>query len=316
MVINSFQKSGCVELNKMSRDVFNWVSNLVTTKPSQPTTRARTEIGQLVIERYHCGRIQNNKLLFTAQDKFKLRSKLKSEFGFDPLFTKQLPDDRLEVAIHHDNEKLAKLPPSHDHILINSPSGILQLNKQQIQLHSEQLPNAGMMCLSSGINHIEHGAIVVVENLPIMQLCPSFLLPHLCQNALWIYRGDYKSGAKASACYDLLKRLGKDKEVIVFSDMDPKGLEIALTIPYAKYWLGPETDVWTNCLQSRYSSPSGYDSQSKAMKYLLDKINTDTFSEPINDLITQMGTERSSYRQEHMYVHNIPLSLCPIKNST
>lgn len=297
----------------MSRDVFSWVSHLVRTNPNRTSIRAFSETGQSIMERYHCGRVQNNKLMFTVHDKFKLRSKLKSEFGFDPFFTKQLPDDRLEVARHHDNEKLAKLPPSHDHILINCPNGILQLNNQQITLQSDQLPNAGMMCLSSGINHIEHGAIVVVENLPIMQLCSSFMLPPLCQNALWIYRGDHKSGAKASACYDLLKRLGKDKEVIVFSDMDPKGLEIALTIPYAKYWLGPESSEWTSCLKSKYASHSGYDIQIQAMKYLLGQVDKGSLSKATMDLILLMGSKRSSYRQEHMYVHNINISIFPIR---
>jgi len=296
----------------MSRNVFKWVSDLIRTKPDQSTSRAWSETGNLVIERYHCGRIQNDKLIFTAQDKFQLRRQLKKEFGLDPFLTKQLPDDRLDIAKHHDNEKLARHAPSHDHILVNSPGGTLQLNKQQVQLHTEQLPSAGMMCLSSGINQIDHKSIVVVENLAIMQLCNSFTLPPLCKKALWVYRGDHKSGAKAKVCYDLLKRFGHDKKVIVFSDMDPKGLEIALTLPYASYWLGPETDAWTRCLQSPHASRSGYDIQTSAMKYLLNRSETGTLSKPIHDLVLQMRTEHSSYRQEHMFAHNIPLALFPI----
>ena len=255
----------------MSHRVFKWVSDLIKTKPDQTTIRAMSVIGYSVIERYQNGRIQNDKLLFTAQDKFQLRSKLKSEFGLDPFFTTQLPDDRLDIAKLHHNEKIARLPPSHDHILINSPNGILQLNKQQIELQAEQLPSAGMMCLSSGIAQIDHESIVVVENLPIMQLCNTFILPPLCQKALWIYRGDHKNGAKVNACHDLLNRFGQDRDVIVFSDMDPKGLEIALTIPNANYWLGPETEIWIDCLRSRQASHSGYDIQSKAMQYLLKR---------------------------------------------
>jgi hypothetical protein len=296
----------------MSRDVFNWVSHLIRTKPDQSTSRAWSETGHLVVERYHCGRIQNDKLIFTAQDKFQLRRQLKKEFGLAPFLTKQLPDDRMDIAKHHDNEKLARLAPSHDHIIVNSPDGTLQLNKQRIYLHTEQIPSAGMMCLGSSINQIDHESIVVVENLPIMQLCNSFTLPPLCQKALWVYRGDHKSGAKAKACYDLLKRFGQDKKVIVFSDMDPKGLEIALTLPYASYWLGPETKAWTGCLQSRHASLSGYDVQTRAMKYLLNKSDAGSLSKPINDLVLQMRTEHSSYRQEHMFAHNIPLALFPL----
>ena len=312
MVTSLFLKFSYVELNNVSRKVFKWVSDLIKTKPDQTTTRAWSMIGSSVIELYHCGHIQNDKLIFTAQDKFQLRSKLKSEFGIDPFFTTQLPDDRLDIARHHDNEKLARLPPSHDHILINNPKGSLLLNKQQIQLQSEHILSAGLMCLSSGINQIDHESIVVVENLPIMQLCNAFTLPPLCKNALWIYRGDYKSGAKMNACYDLLNRFGNDKNIIVFSDMDPKGLEIALTIPHANYWLGPETDAWTDCLKSRHASRSGFDIQTSAMNYLMKISDTGCLSKPINDLILLMRTKHSSYRQEHMYVHNIALALFPI----
>jgi hypothetical protein len=56
-----------VELNNMSRRVFKWVSDLIKTKPDQTTIRAMSVIGYSVIERYQNGRIQNDKLLFTAE---------------------------------------------------------------------------------------------------------------------------------------------------------------------------------------------------------------------------------------------------------
>jgi len=297
----------------MNRQMFQWVSKLVKSSPGETTTRARSEIGCFVIERYQSGRIQNNKLIFTAQDKIALRRKIIQEFNIDPFETDQLPDTRIEVAKHHHNEKLAGNPVSHDHILLNCPNKILRLNSHNIQLHTEFIPNAGMMCLSSGITQIDHDAIVVVENLAIMQLCSTFQLPLLCQNALWIYRGDHKTGTKIDACYDLLNRFGVNKEVIVFSDMDPKGLEIALTIPHANYWLGPEPRTWDNCFKSKHASRNGYDKQGVAMASLLKKCDTGLLAEPFRDLVLRMKNERSSYRQEHSYAHNIQLSLFPIR---
>jgi hypothetical protein len=297
----------------MNRKLFSWISQLVKNSPGQTTIRSSSKIGLSVIEHYGYGRSQNNRLIFTAKDKNALRLQIKRELNIDPFDTEQLPDSRVDIAEFHDNEKLAKNPVSQDHILVNCPTGVVQLNNQKIHLHSDIIASVGFMPIASAINQINHDILVVVENLAIMQLCRHMTLPALCQNALWLYRGDHKSGAKAEACYDLLNRFGQDKEVIVFSDMDPKGLEIALTIPHANYWLGPETDTWIDCLKSRHASRTGYDIQTKAMKYLLDRSDADSLSKPINDLILLMRTEHSSYKQEHLYAHNIPLSLFLIK---
>jgi hypothetical protein len=306
-------KFGYEESNKMSRKTFKWVSDLVRSNPGETTTRARSAMGCFVIDRYQCGRIQNNTLIFTAQDKTALRRQIIQEFNLDPLGNDQLPACRVEVAKHHHNEKLARNPVSHDHILLNSPNQTLKLNNRTLQLQTEFVPNAGMMCLSSGINQIDHDAIVVVENLAIMRLCSTLNLPSFCQDALWIYRGDHKSGAKIDACYGLLNRFGNNKVVVVFSDMDPKGLEIALTIPHAQYWLGPESRTWDDCFKSDYASRSGYDKQSDAMAFLLKKCDAGLLAGPFSELVLRIKKERSSYRQEHGYAHNVKLSLFPIK---
>jgi len=296
----------------MNRKIFSWVSALVTTNPGETSTRRKSVTGCFVTERYQCGRIRNNELIFTAEDKISLRRQIIQEFKLDP-FDAELPADRIEVANLHNNEKLAKNPVSHDHILLNCPNKTLKLNDRIIQLQTEFVPNAGMMCLSSGITQIDHDAIVVVENLAIMQLCGTFKLPSFCQDALWIYRGDHKSGAKISACYDLLNRFGKNKVVIVFSDMDPKGLEIALTIPHAQYWLGPELRTWDDCFNSAYASRSGYDKQSDAMAFLLKTRDTGLLADPFSELVLRIQKQRSSFRQEHGYAHNVNLSLFPIR---
>ena len=287
--------------------MYQWISNLVNSKRGMATVRARSAEAAVVMERYQCGRTQGDKLVFSAIDKENLRNQIKKELNIDPCSVHKLPADRIETAKHHDNEKLANKAVSHDHVLINSPSGVLHLNNNTIDLQSAQIPSAGIMSLGSKISQIDHTAIVVVENLAIMQLCGSFKLPLLCHDALWIYRGDHKSGSRVDACYDLIKRLGNNKDLIVFSDMDPKGIEIALSIANANYWLGPEMSEWENCLASQYASRSGYDLQGVEMKYLLKQKHTQP--EPIKILIEQMANYRSSYRQEHMFSHNIPLSL-------
>ncbi len=154
---------------------------------------------------------------------------------------------------------------------------------------------------------------MVVENLALMQVCGECNLPPFARQALWVYRGDHKSGAKVNTCYDFVRRFGTNKEVIVFSDMDPKGLEIALTIPFANFWLGPVENLWQTVLKSRNASRSGFDDQSEAMAFLLKLLNSNSLSLPFMKLISLLHDERSSFRQEHAYSYNAVLELFPLK---
>lgn len=113
-----------------------------------------------------------------------------------------------------------------------SPDGFVRINDKQITLHPESIPAAGLFCPNSGT--VEHDALVVTS------LCVSFELPPMARQALRVYRGD----PKTDVCRDFVDRFGVNKTVVVFSDMDPKGLEIALTIPHANYWLGPVPEAW------------------------------------------------------------------------
>lgn len=288
----------------MNPSTFNWISHLIRNNPTKTSSPKISRIGQQVIADYQCGQVNGNRLYFSPQDKSKLRQHIISEFGVDPFTSNKLPKSRTEIAKIHHNEKLSNTPISHDHILVNSPNGSIQLNQQNILLTNQHVPSAGLLCLASGIQHINHNAIVVVENLEIMQICHQLALPDECQNALWLYRGDNKTGARVNACYQLLKQFGQSKLIIAFTDMDPKGLEIALTLPYAKYWLGAQQSTWIDCLSSQYGNTEGYDKQANSMKYLLNQQN---LSIPFQALIKLLHDKRSSIRQEHLYAHQISL---------
>lgn len=293
--------------------MFPWISRLVRDKPNQDSKRPLSPLGRQVQARYGCGYVSNNRLVFSAEDKRRLRRQVTDELGLDPLTTGQLPAERLEMAQYHANEKLASKPAGDDQLLLNSADGIIRVNNAQIRLYPESIKTAGLLCLNSSIKTVEHRTIVVVENLAIMPLCCTWRLPLPDQDALWVYRGDHKSGAKAQACRDFLARFGAGKTVIVFSDMDPKGLEIALTLPYAKFWLGPDANSWRPLLKSQYASDIGFDAQSEATGYLLRQLDLNSLSEPFKNLISAMRDERSSFRQEHTYSHNVPLELIPIR---
>ena len=293
----------------MDRNLYQWISQLVRDKPEQTTNRSLSDRGRQVQARYGCGHIRNNRLIFSTEDKRRLRQQVKDELGLDPFTVEQLPSDRLEMAQYHPNEKLAAKPASDDQLLLNSADGIVRVNDVEIPLHPQSIASAGLLCLNSSIETIQHQTIVVVENLAIMPLCHRWQIPCVDPQALWVYRGDYKSGAKAQACRDFVERFGADKTVIVFSDMDPKGLEIALTMPHVDYWLGPAQSSWRTCLQSKLANREGFDLQSAALAYLERLSESGRLSDELNQLLICLREERSSFRQEHMFSQRVGLEL-------
>ncbi|QPK63928.1 hypothetical protein IVG45_02820 [Methylomonas sp. LL1] len=296
----------------MNRQMFQWISQLVRDKPNQASSRPLSQMGQQVRTHYGCGYIGNNRLIFSAEDKRHLRRQVLAEVGRDPFTIEQLPSDRLEMAQYHPDEKLAAKPAGGDQLLLNSVDGIIRLNGEQIQLHPKSIRSAGLLCLNSSIETIQHQTIVVVENLAIMPLCHGWQMPCLDRQALWVYRGDHRSGAKAQACRDFVDRFGVDKTVIVFSDMDPKGLEIALTMPHVNYWLGPEQVAWSTCLQSPLANREGFNLQSAALAYLERLSEQEKLAEALNKLLISIKQERASFRQEHMFSRQVGLELFPL----
>lgn len=293
----------------MNDPMFRWISKLVRDKPDQTSDRPLSQIALRVQAHYRCGDIRNNRLFFSVQDKQNLRRRVVEELSLDPFIVEQLPDSRLEMAQYHPNEKLAAKPAGDDHLLLSSADGVIRINDVQIPLHPGSISQAGLLCLNSGIRTVEHQTIVVIENLAIMPLCHSWRLPVPDEQALWVYRGDHKSGAKAQACRDFIERFGADKTVIVFSDMDPKGLEIALTMPHADYWLGPEQASWRACLQSKQANREGFDLQSRAMTYLERLAGQGMLEGTLHELLLCFNEERSSFRQEHMFNRQVGLAL-------
>lgn len=296
----------------MNRKMFQWISQLVRDKPEQASSRPISELGRQVQSHYHCGHVRGNRLLFSAEDKRQLRQRANDEFGYDAFTTEKLPDNRLEMAQYHPNEKLAAKPASDGHLLLNSADGVIRVNDTQIPLHPGSISPAGLLCLNSSILTLGHQTIVVVENLDIMHLCHAWQLPLSDKQALWVYRGDHKSGAKAEACRDFVKRFGADKTVIVFSDMDPKGLEIALTTQHANYWLGPSQASWPACLQSGLANREGFDLQSGALAYLERRAEQEELGGALNALLLCFKEQRSSFRQQHMFNRQVGLELFPL----
>ncbi|WAK02438.1 DUF7281 domain-containing protein [Methylobacter sp. YRD-M1] len=295
----------------MNKDLYRWICELVRKNPAETTERPYSITGRKVQEKYQCGHSRNGKLVFTAEDKRALRILVKDKFDLDP-FVDDLPDRRTDVARLHNNEKLARKPASHDHVLLNCPAGKLRLNGRHIDLQAPFIVSAGLTTLASAITEIDHAKLVVVENLEIMSRCAEFIMPAALHEALWIYRGDSATGARVDACHDLLRRHVAGKTVIAFSDMDPKGLEIALTMPAASHWLGPDRSMWASCLKSKYASRSGFDAQGETMAYLLSNNKTGLSTE-LAALIAELCDERSSFRQEHMLAHAVPLALYPLR---
>ena len=178
-------------------------------------------------------------LTFTLDNILALSEEVQSTLGLD---IRQDPypikEDRLSTAEKFRNEKDNSYAVSKDFILINSLS---ELNVNQGCHKISPLTSLGSYIKADDIKSVEHSAIVLVENLAVMANLSAISLSSLdskidLTQALWLYRGDVKAQQTSNTSYDFFRRFKKIIPLICFSDLDPKGIEIALT-SNADYWL-------------------------------------------------------------------------------
>jgi hypothetical protein len=68
----------------MDRNMYQWISQLIRDKPEQATSRSISGRGREVQAHYGCGYVSGNRLIFSAEDKRRLRQRVKDELGLDP----------------------------------------------------------------------------------------------------------------------------------------------------------------------------------------------------------------------------------------
>ncbi|WP_159820327.1 DUF7281 domain-containing protein [Colwellia sp. 20A7] len=215
-------------------------------------------------------------------------------------------------ASNNRNEKINSLPVSKDFILINSLSDI-KVNQTSLQL--SPLTSLGIYVKADDILSIEHKAIVFVENLAVMASLSTLNLTSIHEelvDALWVYRGDIKKQQSTSTAYQFFRRFNHHQR-ICFSDVDPKGIEIALT-SQADYWLTIKNiEDFKQVVERLEGSEEEWFKQGASIQFLQNKYikaHSQLQHKPTwQPIFSVTSSLQKTLKQEHIITHNMALTL-------
>lgn len=200
-------------------------SSKIKLTPNWKAIYRELEIGQLDESEKH--------LLFTSQDLADLRQLVRDCSGLD-LFYDDLNVDRMAMSAKSHNEKLAKIRPEADYVLIkylgfgSSPIGISTRTSLRIPLDEAQ----------KHCHELNVAAILVVENLDVFDVIHQARLPEELSRIMVIYRG---SGHHSPiGVRQFLQAMAGKMPIIAFTDLDPAGLQIAHTLTGMTHCIVPQ----------------------------------------------------------------------------
>jgi hypothetical protein len=125
---------------------------------------------------------------------------------------------------------------------------------------------------------------------------------------LWLYRGDVKAQQTTNTSYQFFRRFKGQIPLVCFSDLDPKGIEIALTSD-ADYWLTVENK--NEITMDLTGSEQEWYKQGASITFLQKKISTMPSQQVAcwQKLFENLQTYRKTLKQEHILKHNVALTL-------
>ncbi|TRX57047.1 hypothetical protein [Thalassomonas sp. M1454] len=282
----------------LTKGVVNELQKFFNSATKQ--VKLNSKLGKFLSDYQDLGKInQTSKLLsFDVSQKKNLRAELEQTYGQTLLTVNFNELTYLQSANVSKQEKLAGVKPNDNYVLVK----VLSENALSINGH-KQIPSNLAMRVSIddiGVSAIKH--LVVIENLTAFDHIDKAILPPQLMSAVFIYRGHEKYNAKG--CLNLLNKLPQACQIIAFTDFDPKGLEIALTIAKVSACLLPEL---SRELIATSHEPD-YEKQYSSMVYL-NKVN----NKHLREYIKSIESKRLSIKQEHILVTHSPLSLVKIE---
>jgi len=285
----------------MNKQLFDYCKRLLLKYRQGGSIKLTASARALHLE-YGFGEIDSAYLHFSYDQRLSLIKELQSQLALDVLTQEYLPRSRQDNAISKRNEKDNSYAVCRDFVLINS-LGSLQLNGQVYP--ANPFTSLGLYVKAEEIKSIGHKQIVLVENLEIMANLPALILPEELENPLWLYRGDIQEKQQTGSAYAFFKRFDNDKhQLICFSDLDPAGIQIALTC-HAAYWLTPEDSSVIKFSGAKDAEQEWY-KQDATVKYL-NRYNN--LPDKCQRAFALMLHNRKTLKQEHMLAHQIPLGL-------
>ncbi|ABM03631.1 hypothetical protein Ping_1854 [Psychromonas ingrahamii 37] len=285
----------------MNKQLFDYCQRLLK-KHDQGGAVKLTPFARTLHLEYGFGDIDRAYLYFSYDQRLTLIQDIKKLLALDVLSQEYQAKSRQDNAQTKRNEKDNSYAVGRDFVLINS--------LESFQFNGKVYPampftSLGLYVKAQEIKSIQHKQIVFVENLEIMANLPALNLPEQLDNPLWIYRGDIQEKQHTGTAYAFFKGFNNDQhELICFSDLDPAGIQIALTCD-AQYWLTPNNSAVIEFSRAKDVEKEWY-KQNAAIQYLKNIKKLPAKCQTAFDL---MLNNRKTLKQEHMLAHQIPLGL-------
>ena len=297
----------------MNKQLYQFTQGIIQKNRQGGQINNTTSTAKLYQE-YNFGHIDfyKNNFYFSCSDIIELSREVNSLLGVDIRLDPYPPKTtRLKSAEHHRNEKGNSYSVNMDFILVNS---LNKLTINQAEHNVTSLPSLGVYLKADTIQSIEHTAIVLVENLAVMANLPMINLSSVKSDidltrALWLYRGDVKSQQATNISYQFFRRFNRVLPLVCFSDLDPKGIEIALT-SNADYWLTLKNLSQLTIPLS--GTEQDWYQQNAARSFLESTIDKNQNKENTLswvDYFTSVNEVRKTLKQEHMLQHKLELCL-------
>lgn len=301
----------------INKQLYNFVQSKFQKNRQHGRIKNTTLATKLHAE-YNFGKLDLSEtwLTYTLNDRLTLSKSINAELGVDIMFDDYpAQKHRNENSINNRNEKENSHPVTRDFVLINSITS-LKINKCCHNI--APITSLGTYIRADDVQSIEHKNIVFVENLAVMASLSALNLSSLTEDlseALWVYRGDIKKHQSTATAYQFFRRF-KNHQRICFSDVDPKGIEIALTSD-ADYWLTIENiDDFKNVVNSLGGSEEEWFKQRDSIKFLQKEqikqeqnFHNNPAWEPLFSVTT---TWQKTLKQEHIIAHELTLTLLKI----
>ena len=230
-------------------------------------------------------------LRFSAEQLHQLNQMSTVYFGSE-LLKDSFEGTRAEVAKHSRYEKLATISPDEQFVLLKP-----QLFYANLPLEcSLRIPLAKVIqLLESQTTPITH--LVIVENLDAFDCWHHFSVDESLNNVLVVYRGHNGLAKGLSA---LLEQLPERITVVAFVDVDPAGIQIALTTPRVTQLLAPSIEALSSLVVTA-SSTEDYTAQYKQLKYISQQSND---WQAMQQFIIEYQV---SIKQQHLLAHKLGL---------
>lgn len=242
---------------------------------------------------YGIGCIDKNKLILGHTDYQQIRELIITEMGID--LSEPLPTgSRIDIARETGNEKLNAQAPGRHHILLNSHSGQLLINRKMVPLMERASYRLDWRMLTEFPQ-----SIIVVENLQAFDNFQTLNLPQILSTAVVVYRGHNIS---SKAVIDFLNAAPNSTQIVAFCDYDPKGFEIALTTTKVTHILLPQLE---QAFTGTEGTRSRFDKQHDAITHFSNK----PFPRNLNAHWEEMMNKKRCVSQENVLAYSKVLEI-------